>query len=160
MDKIKLLLALDQSTKKTGFCIVKNGVYHNSGVLTVCEEKQAFERMKTMNEKISKLISEVKPDYVVFEQIQFQKNYSTYRQLAQLQGIIMAYLFNHDIPFTIIESTAWKSFIGIKSKHREEQKKDTQKFVSDKYGINVTDDEADSIGIAEWSIKNIIGKDK
>ena len=72
----------------------------------------------------------------------------------------MAYLFNHDIPFTIIESTAWKSFIGIKSKHREEQKKDTQKFVSDKYGINVTDDEADSIGIAEWSIKNIIGKDK
>ena len=156
MDNIKILLSLDQSTKKTGFCIVKNGKYYKSGVLVVNENEKAYERMRLMNEEISELISKVKPDYVVFEQIQFQHNYSTYRQLAQLQGIIMAYLFTHDIPFTVIESTAWKSFIGITGKKREEQKKNTQKFVLDKYGLDVTDDEADSIGIAEWSIAHII----
>ena len=76
MDNIKILLSLDQSTKKTGFCIVKNGKYYKSGVLVVNENEKAYERMRLMNEKISELISKVKPDYVVFEQIQFQHNYS------------------------------------------------------------------------------------
>lgn len=118
-------------------------------------EKNPIERMKEMNDKIIALIKNVKPDYIVFEQVQFQNNYGTFQQLSQLQGIIMAYLFKINIGFNLIEPTAWKSCCGIKGRKRIEQKANTQKFVKEKYKVDVSEDEADAIGIGYWSIHNL-----
>jgi Holliday junction resolvasome RuvABC endonuclease subunit len=108
-----------------------------------------------MTDGIKSLIKQTKPDYIVFENVQFQNNYGTFQQLSQLQGVIMAYLFETDIGFIIIEPSAWKSCCGIKGRKREEQKKNTQIYVKDKYGFDVSEDEADAIGIGTWAIKNI-----
>lgn len=67
----------------------------------------------------------------------------------------MAYLFKTDIGFKIIEPSAWKSFCKIKGRKREEQKKNTQVFVKGKYNIEVSEDEADAIGIGTWAISKI-----
>ena len=121
-------------------------------------EKNPIERMKQMNDEIIKLINEIKPSFIVFENVQFQQNYGTFQQLSQLQGVIMAYLFKTDIGFQIIEPSAWKSFCGIKGRKRAEQKKNTQVFVKDKFNCDVTEDEADAIGIGIWAINKIIIK--
>lgn len=151
----KKILALDQASKISGFCVMKNKKYYESGLLYANDKDDTIARLENMFNQIVKLINRVKPDYVVFEGIQFQKNYQTYKTLAQLQGLIMAYLFLNDYGFTIIESTAWKSCCGIKGRNRDEQKKNTQKYVENTYDLQVSEDEADAIGIASWANKNI-----
>jgi Holliday junction resolvasome RuvABC endonuclease subunit len=116
--------------------------------------------MKEMNDKIIALIKDVNPDYIVFEQVQFQNNHGTFQQLSQLQGIIMAYLFNINIGFTIIEPTAWKSCCKIKGRKRVEQKENTKIFVKEKYKAEVSEDEADAIGIGYWAIHNLKSTNK
>lgn len=150
------ILTLDQSTKITGYSIFKNKKLDTYGLLNAnADEKNPIERMKEMNDKIIALIENVKPDYIVFEQVQFQNNYGTFQQLSRLQGIIMAYLFHIDIGFNLIEPTAWKSCCGIKGRKRVEQKANTQKFVLEKYNVDVSEDEADAIGIGYWAISNL-----
>lgn len=150
------ILCLDQATKISGYSLFENKKLITYGKLQANEkEKNPIERMKQMQEKIIQLIDEIKPNFIVFEDIQFQQNYGTFKQLGQLQGILMAELFKLDIGFQIIEPSAWKSFCGIKGRKREEQKKNTQAFVKTMYKVNVSEDEADAIGIGFWAINNI-----
>lgn len=120
--------------------------------------RNLMDRMKEMQELIGGLIEKYKPDHVVFEGIQFQRNYKTYMQLAQLQGIILAHLFRSKIAFSIVEASAWRRSAKIAGRKRAEQKKNTQKFVKEKYNIDCTEDEADAVGIGYWSINNIKGE--
>lgn len=155
MKQIKIL-NLDQSTKITGYSIFIDDNLDTYGLLKSNEkEKNPIERMKEMNDKLIALIKNVNPDYIVFEQVQFQNNYGTFQQLSQLQGVIMAYLFKINIGFNLIEPTAWKSCCGIKGRKRIEQKANTQKFVKEKYKVDVSEDEADAIGIGYWAIHNL-----
>lgn len=150
------ILCLDQATKISGYSLFENKKLITYGILQANEkEKNPIERMKQMNDRIIELIDNHKPDFIVFEDIQFQQNYGTFKQLGQLQGILMAYLFKLNIGFHIIEPSAWKSFCGIKGRKREEQKKNTQAFAKTIYKVNVSEDEADAIGIGFWAINNI-----
>jgi crossover junction endodeoxyribonuclease RuvC len=150
------ILCLDQATKISGFSIWEDKKLITYGKLEVNQnEKNPIERMKQMYDQIVNLIESSSPSFIVFENVQFQRNYGTFQQLAQLQGVIMSYLFKSDIGFKIIEPSAWKSFCGIKGRKREEQKKNTQVFVKNKYGIEVSEDEADAIGIGTWAINKI-----
>jgi Holliday junction resolvasome RuvABC endonuclease subunit len=147
------VLSLDQSTRITGWCLMSNGIYNSSGIIEVKDLDDTIERISLMNTDIIKLIDGVKPDIVLFEDTQYQQNASAFRTLSQLQGVIMAYLFKLGLPFYIIPSTAWKSYCGIKGKRRIEQKKNTQIFVKEKYGLGVSEDESDAIGIATYGNK-------
>ena len=147
---------MDQATKISGYSIFEDKNLITYGILEVDQkEKNYVERIKQMNGKIIQLINNNNPGFVVFEDVQFQRNYQTYQQLSQLQGVIMANLFDLNLGFQIIEPSGWKSFCGIKGKKREEQKKSTQEFVKNKYGIDVSEDEADAIGIGIWAINKI-----
>ncbi|MDD4780340.1 MAG: crossover junction endodeoxyribonuclease RuvC [Tissierellia bacterium] len=149
-------MALDQATKISGYSLFEDNKLITYGVLLADEkEKNPIERMKQMNDEIISLIDKYQPDFIVFENVQFQRNYGTFQQLSQLQGIVMAYLFKLDVGFQIIEPSAWKSFCGIKGKKRDEQKKNTQAFVKMMYKVSVSEDEADAIGIGFWAINNI-----
>ena len=112
--------------------------------------------MKEMNEKIIQLMDIIQPVFVVFEDVHFQRNYGTFQQLSQLQGVVMAHLFKLNVGFQIIQPSAWKSFCEIKGRKRVEQKRNTQIFVKDKYNIEASEDEADAIGIGTWAINKIL----
>lgn len=156
MDKINTIVCIDQATKISGYSVFKGKNLVTYGLLTAnADEKNPIERMKEMIEKIEVLLKDVKPDYVAFEQVQYQSNLGVFQQLSQLQGVIMSRLFDRDIGFTLIEPTAWKAFCGIRGKKRDEQKLNTIKFVKEKYGINVPEDIADAIGIGYWAINNL-----
>lgn len=156
MNIISQILCLDQATKISGYSLWEDKKIIKYGILeTNPKEKNPIERMKEMSEKLISLIDSISPSFIVFENVQFQQNYGTFQQLSQLQGVLMAHLFKTDIGFQIIEPSAWKSSCGIKGRKREEQKKNTQIFVKNRYGVEVSEDEADAIGIGTWAINNI-----
>ena len=103
-------------------------------------------------------INEHKPDFIVFEDTQFQKSYKTYQELSQMQGVLMAYLFDLDIGFEIVSPGTWRSYSKIKGRKRIEQKLNTQIFIKEKYGIDVSEDEADAIGLGVFSSNKIKSK--
>jgi Holliday junction resolvasome RuvABC endonuclease subunit len=115
--------------------------------------------MKLMSEKIIDLINKIKPDVLILEDVQFQRNQKTFQELANMQGVIMAYLFKIDIPFQVVYPTIWKSYCKIKGKKREEQKANTKIFVKVKFGIDVGEDEADAIGLGWFAINNVINEE-
>ncbi|AHF08580.1 crossover junction endodeoxyribonuclease RuvC [Desulfitobacterium metallireducens] len=152
------ILCLDQATLKTGYSLFDDNKLITFGILEVDPaEKNIIERMKLMSDKITNLIESLSPDFIVFEDTQFQNNYKTYQQLSQFQGVIMLYLFQINISFCIVKPTEWKAACKIKGRKREEQKLNTIAFVKDKYGLDVSSDEADSIGIGEWAVNKIKG---
>lgn len=149
------IICLDQSTKVTGYSIWKNKELHSYGTLDADpKEKNPMERMYQMYFKIKELIDDIKPDFVVIEGVQFQNNYKTYSQLSQLQGIILSILFERDLQFIFLEPTAWKAFCKIKGRKRIEQKANTIQMVKDKFGLELSEDICDAIGIGLWTINN------
>lgn len=149
------VLALDQASKTTGWAIATRKGVTKSGLLKVDENLPYLERLRLMREQIQQLIWKTKPSYVVFEDIQYQRNASAFQILGMLQGIIIAELFDNNLDFFIVPSATWKSYCKIRGKKREDQKANSIKYVFDKYGREVTDDEADAIGIADWALANI-----
>jgi crossover junction endodeoxyribonuclease RuvC len=151
------LLAFDQSTKITGYGLYNNSKLIEYGILqSDINEKNPIERMKQMHDKIKECLDKYNPHFVVFENVQFQKNYGTFQQLSQLQGLIMALLFERNIGFQYVESTAWRAFCGVKGKKRAEQKANAIQIVKDKFNLSVSDDEADAILIGFWGVNKIL----
>ncbi len=67
----------------------------------------------------------------------------------------MGIMFKNDLGFCVVEPSAWKSHIGIKSRKRVEQKQETISFVKNTYNLSVSEDEADAIGIGIWAKDNV-----
>ena len=149
------ILALDQSTKHTGWSFWVDKSLIKYGVIDADEREPAYVRMKYMGKQIKNLIRRCKPDHVVIEQVQFQRNYKVYSQLSQLQGVIMQILFEKEIDFTLVEPTKWRSFGGIKNRKRDETKEAAIQAVKDKYFVEVSEDTAEAIGIGLWAIENV-----
>lgn len=109
-----------------------------------------------MYDNIKRCLEKNNPDFVVFENVQFQKNYGTFQQLSQLQGLIMALLFERNIAFQYIEATAWRAFCGIKGRKRVEQKVNAIQMVKDKFNLSVSEDEADAILLGNFAVNKIL----
>lgn len=150
------IICLDQSTKITGYSIWDNKQLVDYGTLeSNPKEKNPIERMKQQYDLIKKLFEDKNPDYIVIEDTQFQNNYKTYSQLSNLQGVIFSILFERNVAFTIIEPSAWKKFCSIKGRKRIEQKASTIQMVKEKFGLELSEDICDAIGIGIWAISKI-----
>lgn len=138
------LLALDQSSRITGYAIFKDDMLIKVGKFTL-DDINFSTRLSKFEQKINTLIEEYNIDKVVFEEIQLQQNVDTFKKLAMVYGIMLYTVEENKLPYEIISSNTWKSKCHIKKSTREPEKKQAQKFVQDKYGIKVTQDEADAI---------------
>ena len=156
-----IILNFDQATKISGYSLFENSELVAYGKLEVDKkEKNIIERMKQMISLIKLKIDEHKPDFIVFEDTQFQKSYKTYQELSQMQGVLMAYLFDLDIGFEIVSPGTWRSFSKIKGRKRIEQKTNTIQMIKDKYNLELSEDICDAIGIGLWSINKIKVRNK
>ena len=144
------LLALDQSSRITGFAVFQDGLLTKVGKFTL-EDVDFGVRLCKFKKKISQLIEDYNINQVAFEEIQLQQNVDTFKKLAMVYGVTMYTVQDYDIPYEIISSNTWKSQCGIKKSTREPEKKQAQQFVQDKYGIKVTQDEADATCIG-WTV--------
>lgn len=147
------ILALDQSSKVSGYAVFKDNSLLTYGHFSFDEDNVGV-RLHNIRNEIKSLIDNYKPDYVIFEDIQEQKNILTFKILAEVYGVVSELLTELHIPHSSVLASSWKSTLGIKGRAREEQKRNAQKYVIDTYGLTPTQDEADSICIGTHYIKN------
>lgn len=151
------LVGLDQSTRRSAYSVFINGKLKRYGVFVANEhEKDPYVRMEQMHEALYAFLKKEKPDAVVIENIQFQKNQHAYGILGNMQGVVFAILFALHIPFFVVEPTKWRINVGIKpNSKREILKNDAIKTASAKYGIDASEDESEAALIGQWLVDMI-----
>ena len=149
------ILSLDQSLSITAWSVFDTGELITYGIVKTGNSKKHTqeERIEMIVNKIIELIDKYDIEQVILEDIQSQKNVKTYRILSMLLGILTYKLYEMKIPFEIISPSSWRSTLCIKGRKRVEQKANAKLFVKNKYDIDVTEDEADSICIGLSYIK-------
>lgn len=155
----KFLLALDQSTAITGYAVFKGQELITYG--HIHPEGEYMLRISKLRDWLENIIDTLNGDVeVIIEDIQLQKyepngkkikakdfGVVTYKKLAHVQGALLSLLEKENIKYDVISSSAWKKTCGVTGKIRNEQKKNAQAFVINKYKIKPTQDEADAICI-------------
>lgn len=148
------LLALDTSSSKTGWACYENAKYKKSGVIDFdtkeCKKKyqgNSEKRLEDMCLAIIDLLKEYKPDIVVIEKLNVGRNMVAVRHLAKVIGVVYCYSILNGCFYYEIQPSQWRSQIGIQAKNRkrDEYKQLAIEYVKNTLGIDVADDEADSI---------------
>ena len=148
------LLAWDQSSKKSGWCLIEDGKYVKSGVIDKSKITDIDTRIGEMGIAICQQIKESAPDIVVIENIQNQSSISTVVSLARLQGFILGWCYVKHIKSEIIGPSEWRKILHFKQGagvKRQELKEQGMNYVKDRYGMSLSEDEAESCCIADAS---------
>lgn len=148
------LLALDQATHTTGFTILKDGKIFKVSHFD-CVSSDLGERLEQLRNNIIQLIEIYNIDEIVFEDIQLQDingnretGIKTFKMLAEAFGVVHELVSEKNIQYAIVQPIKWKAYFKIAGKGRAQEKKMTQSYVLNKYNIQCTEDEADSLCIA------------
>lgn len=147
-----IILALDLSTKSTGFAIgTDEGKIIKSGCITA-SQKDVMKRIVRMRDSLTKIIQQNKIEQIVMEEVLPEFNSHTSKVLMWLQAAITiaAYETNSKIKCEYISPTEWRKTLKIKQGRgikRQTLKKQDIEYVQKKYNITVNDDQADAICI-------------
>ena len=148
------ILALDASTKSTGWAIYKHNKMQEYGCITATSTN-LFNRIQIMVEGVKDiLIKNPDLEYVILEQVRQQGfiNIKTYKALMYLQGCLGMMLnknFKH-IQLDFLYPSSWRKTCGIKQGRgvqRTTQKQNDINWVKQNFNIEVNDDIADAIGL-------------
>ena len=152
-----MLLALDQSSRVSGWAVFDDNNLVVSGTFT-CAQEDFGERLVKIVKNVKVLIDSYNITEVAIEDIQLQgsvgNNVVTYKKLAEVYGVLEEQLTEWGIPYQAVFSSTWKSSLGIKGRARAEQKKAAQAYVETTYGKKVSQDESDAICIGSYVIKD------
>jgi Holliday junction resolvasome RuvABC endonuclease subunit len=150
-----IYFAIDQSSNVSGYSVWKDKELIEWGKVQF--EGEFVFRVIELKKWIFSKIEEFDEDEVevIIEEIQEQTNAQTFKKLAMLQGAILVALTEAEIKYHLVYAAQWKSFVSIKSNNRAEQKRDAQRYVLEKYGKKVTQDEADAICMGEYIVFGI-----
>ena len=144
------ILALDQASRVSGWCVFIDNELKDWGHLTTNQE-EVGERLVDIRRFIIQKIQEWNIDTIAFEDIQLQSsvgnNVKTFKVLANVFGVVLETCVELEKNFVIVPSSTWKSSLQIKGRSRPDQKRNAQQYVLDKYGIKATQDECDAICI-------------
>lgn len=162
------LISIDSSSTKTGWAIFDNGEYIKSGVINLdtTEYKKLYkgksdERIQDMCLAIINLLKENNPDIVVIEKLNVGRNMVAVRALSKVIGAVYCYSILNECFYFEIQATQWRSQLGMQGgakRKRDEYKELSIKYIKDHFGIDVTDDESDSICAGLGYIKMFSGE--
>ena len=154
------ILALDLSSKSSGYAIFEDQLLLESGVAT-SSSTDVIKRIYVMRDKIKELLEKYDIDKIIVEEVRTDyKNAHTYKILTWVQAamVFTAYDVNKGIEIEYIQASSWRSKIGIHTgrgiKRDSLNQKDIE-FVRENYGLDVNDDEADAICIGHSVIQNL-----
>lgn len=153
---------MDSSSSKTGYAIFDNGLYKESGLIDF-DTKEYKKKYKDNSEKriedmcleIINVLKKYKPDIIVIEKLNVGRNLKTARILSKVLGVVYCYSILNNCFYYEIQASEWRGKLGMQSakRKREEYKQLSKQYVLDNFGIEVTDDESDSICIGIGYIK-------
>ena len=149
-----VVAGVDASTKATGICVMSDSelIYHTLISINSRKEPDAEKRIKIMLAKICEILDQYDIDTIYMEKaICKGGNVDTTIKLAYLSGGMSLYCIQNDIDFVNPLPSEWRKNVGIpqgRGVKREVQKAEAIKAVEMEYGLNVGDDEAESILLA------------
>lgn len=145
------LIAMDQSTKKSGYAIFDDGQYVASGVLDLSKSKDDTDtRSFEMAKMIWNIIDIYKPNEMVIENVQQQTSPKTLIILARLAGMILGYAKAQNIETTILLPTEWRRVLGYTQGpkvKREKLKQQSIDYIKERFGIERSEDECEALAI-------------
>ena len=143
---------VDASTNKTGICIFEDGKYIEHTLIDCHEEKDAMKRIPMMANSICKYLNKFSDiDMIIMEKSILKTNIDTVQKLSNLAGIIMFYAYKNKITFKHPIPSEWRKKIGLEQSNKVKRgmlKQEAIKAVKQEYGMELTDDESESILLA------------
>lgn len=146
------ILALDISTKSSGYCVIENGKVKDYGTIT-SDEKDFLDRGQYMAEFIRLLCEKFGTfDYAYIEELKVISNQRTLEMLGIVQGMIIRELKNSDV--SLVPPTVWRKPYGLNGK-RAEAKKKAIAICEDKGFAVHNDDEAEAILLGLYAVDSL-----
>lgn len=150
------ILALDASTKSTGWSYYEDGQLIEYGCLTA-SSRDVIERIDKITAQLYNILNQHEIDILILEEVLPEKNKQnkTYKALMWLQAAIN-FLLHENFPKVKIKyflPSEWRSICNIvqgRGIEREEVKANDIAFVKKTFGISANDDICDAIGIG-WA---------
>lgn len=112
--------------------------------------------------EIINILEKYKPDIIVIEKLNVGRNLRTARILSKVLGVVYCYSILNGCFYYEIQASEWRSKLGMQAakRKREEYKELSKQYVLDEYGLDVTDDESDSICIGVAYVKTFVRSDE
>lgn len=149
---MKTIVGIDASTNKTGVCVFRDKEYIEHILIDCHKEKDAMKRIPMMANKICAYLDTIADiDVIIMEKSILKSNIDTVQKLSNLAGAIMLYAYQRGIKFENPVPSEWRKKIGLeqsKNVKREILKLEAVKAVKQEYGLDVSDDEAESLLLA------------
>lgn len=148
-DKFRIV-GIDNATQNMGVSIFDDGklVYYKLYNFSAPDHIDRLLKIRDLIEDI--IIREWRPDFIQFEDIQFQHNYGTYEVLIKLIGLFEMTARRHGIKYSKDRSVVWRSHLGINGGGRAVEKRKAINLVKEMYNITVGDDVAEAILIGKF----------
>lgn len=147
------ILALDQSSHKTGYSIYDGNELISYGVYESTKSEE-LDRIKDVCDWLDSMIVNWKPDEVGLEETQYNPNsgmgHDVFKLLSQVMGAIMITAARAKCKVSKVLIPTWRHYAGVKGNTRPDQKRSAQMLVKKWHDVNVTDDEADAICIGKY----------
>ena len=147
MDAPLKLIAFDQSTTATGFCIMEMGTARiiESGVIIPKKNDETIDRITYTIKRCLNLVRTNEVAFVFIEGVQVQRNPRVYEVLAKLAGSLEIMLYESGYLVNVVKASEWRKRVGIKNRKRAEVKKEAIELVKEIYDLEVSEDEAEAI---------------
>lgn len=154
----KTTIGIDPGTKTTGWCVLRDGRYHASGVITAKGTKLG-KRLAQIRDGLQAVLSQYLPSAVVVEDVPKCKSMETYYSIGNAAGVILLTCEDYHILVEKVAVQTWKSaFLGKGNASKPEvhaMAETIEPGLSDERdakGIHKDQDRADAIGIiVGWS---------
>ena len=146
------IIGIDASTNKTGIAVLDDGKYVTSALIDLHKITDAKVRIPKMMMEICAYLDEHKADKIVMEESWYVSNISTVKMLAELAGAVRYYAASHGIEIEFMLPTAWRRRANLTQSakvKREKLKEEAIEAVKYEFGLDVSDDIAESILIAK-----------
>ncbi|MCO8294876.1 crossover junction endodeoxyribonuclease RuvC [Tetragenococcus halophilus] len=143
------LIAFDQSTTNTGWCVMEMGSSKIIGYGAIHPTGVTNERIRVTIKKCMMLCKKFNVAFVYIEGIQVQRNPKVYEILAKLEGTLEICLEEKGYFVNIVKAAEWRKRIGIKNKKRELVKQEAIDIVKEHYDLEPSEDECEAILFAK-----------
>ena len=147
MDAPLKLMAFDQSTTATGWCVMemKTARIIESGVILPKKNDETIDRITYTIKRCLNLVRTNEVAFVFIEGVQVQRNPRVYEVLAKLAGSLEVMLYESGYLVNVVKASEWRKRVGIKGRKRADVKKEAIEMVKELYGLDVSEDEAEAI---------------
>lgn len=147
MDTPLKIIAFDQSTTATGWCIMEMGTANivEYGVIIPDKRDETIDRVTYTIKRCLNLVRTNEVAFVFIEGVQVQRNPVVYEVLAKLAGTLEIMLYESGYLVNVVKASEWRRRVGIKNKKRAEVKREAMEMVKNLYQIEPTEDECEAI---------------